>query len=327
VTLRRLGFGAAVETAAEQEVLFALLSAGAPCGFLGVQPLFAWSLINAATGLALRRTPGPLRGVERGLVAAQLLAIASAWGFVLDLKPQPDRLPSDGLGAVRYQVHSFREGTLGEITFYLSPDALAPSPSVPSVERVPFSVNVAVAVVTLTREEWQDAAAGDTVVCDDGRPLGGAERSATLSVGEWRLDVVLTSAGELSRGRASRPGPSVQTTPSEEKVESSMSSGPLMSPLGLLAKAPVVATVELDQVTLTGAELAALAEGHVLETSFRPGASQVTLRVAGQPWAEGDLVEVEGQLGVRIRRVFDGGIAESELDDEPALGVEIEPRP
>lgn len=314
-----------MDAAAEQDVLFALRSGGAPCGFMGIQPLFAWSLINAATGLALRRTPGPLRSVERGLVAAQLLAIASAWGFVLDPKPSPETLPSDALGAVRYQVLSFRDGVLGDLTLYLAPDALVPSPCVPSVERVPFSVNVIVAMATLTPEEWGDASPGDTVVCDEGSPPRDAERRATLSVGDWRLEALLTPDGELSSCSRSPQGSPARIPTSEEKVETIMSPIRAASPHGLLAKAPVVATVELDQVTLTGAELAALAEGHVLETSFRPGASQVTLRVAGEPWAEGDLVDVDGQLGVRIRRVFDGDVADSELDEDAAVEGDSEP--
>jgi len=83
----------------------------------------------------------------------------------------------------------------------------------------------------------------------------------------------------------------------------------------MLASSPVVLTVELGRLTLTGAEVAALAEGHVVETGFRPGKSAVTILVSGQPWATGELVDVEGVLGVQIRRLL-AVPAEGEINDE-----------
>ncbi len=71
----------------------------------------------------------------------------------------------------------------------------------------------------------------------------------------------------------------------------------------LVAEAPVVVRVELGTVSLNAGEVAALRPGDVIETGQRLG-QPVVLRVAGRAIARGDLVEVEGELGVRIRELL-----------------------
>ena len=66
-----------------------------------------------------------------------------------------------------------------------------------------------------------------------------------------------------------------------------------------LADVPVVVRVELAAVTLPAAEWAELRPGDVVQTGKSVG-GPVTLRVAGQAIAHGELVSVEGELGVRI---------------------------
>ena len=66
--------------------------------------------------------------------------------------------------------------------------------------------------------------------------------------------------------------------------------------------APVVVRVELGNVTLSARKWAELAPGDVIETGRRIG-EPVVLRVAGREVARGELVNVEGELGVRIREL------------------------
>ena len=66
-----------------------------------------------------------------------------------------------------------------------------------------------------------------------------------------------------------------------------------------VADAPVVVRVELGSVTMTAREWARLGPGDVVELG-RPLGSLVTLRAGGVALAEGELVEVEGELGVRL---------------------------
>jgi flagellar motor switch/type III secretory pathway protein FliN len=80
-------------------------------------------------------------------------------------------------------------------------------------------------------------------------------------------------------------------------------SSPQASLESLVAEAPVVVRVELGTVSLNAGEVTALRPGDVIETGQRLG-QPVVLRVAGRAIARGDLVEVEGELGVRIRELL-----------------------
>lgn len=71
--------------------------------------------------------------------------------------------------------------------------------------------------------------------------------------------------------------------------------------------AAVVVRVEVAEVSLTAREWARLSPGDVLETGVRI-AEPVALRVNGRVVARGELVDVEGEVGVRIRElVREGG--------------------
>jgi len=64
--------------------------------------------------------------------------------------------------------------------------------------------------------------------------------------------------------------------------------------------------VEVARFTLTLAELQRLRPGDVLATGRRIG-EHVTLRVAGQAFAEAELVDIEGELGVKLLSFADAG--------------------
>jgi len=63
--------------------------------------------------------------------------------------------------------------------------------------------------------------------------------------------------------------------------------------------APVDVVVELARVALPLGELAALRPGEVLVTGRSLG-ERVTLRVGERILAQGELVDVDGEIGVRI---------------------------
>lgn len=70
--------------------------------------------------------------------------------------------------------------------------------------------------------------------------------------------------------------------------------------------APVIVRVELGAVSMAAREWAALQPGDVIETGRRV-AEPVVLRVAGREVARGELVEIEGEIGVRVREILTGG--------------------
>jgi type III secretion system YscQ/HrcQ family protein len=67
----------------------------------------------------------------------------------------------------------------------------------------------------------------------------------------------------------------------------------------LLADIPLQLAVELARVPVTADEVVALKVGQVIELHRSPG-EPVELSVNGKVVARGELVEVEGQLGVRV---------------------------
>jgi flagellar motor switch/type III secretory pathway protein FliN len=87
-------------------------------------------------------------------------------------------------------------------------------------------------------------------------------------------------------------------TDSEEKVRHAVTTAAL--------DAPLIVRIEMGAVTLPARQWAEVAPGDVLRTGRRI-ADPVTLRVAGHSVARGELVNVEGELGVRIRELCDGG--------------------
>lgn len=70
--------------------------------------------------------------------------------------------------------------------------------------------------------------------------------------------------------------------------------------------APIVVRVELGAVTLSARQWSELRPGDVLETGRRLNAPAI-LRVAGREVARGELVNVDGELGVRIRQIVEAG--------------------
>jgi flagellar motor switch protein FliM len=67
----------------------------------------------------------------------------------------------------------------------------------------------------------------------------------------------------------------------------------------LLRELPVEVVCELGRVTMTGRELLEMGPGAVIPVG-RPLAGPVDLTVGGRVVARGELVDVEGEVGVRI---------------------------
>ena len=69
----------------------------------------------------------------------------------------------------------------------------------------------------------------------------------------------------------------------------------------VLAAASIEVVAELGRITLRGDELLGLAPGAVLAMGL--GRTDVSLRVGGEVWADGEIVDIDGELGVRVTRV------------------------
>jgi flagellar motor switch/type III secretory pathway protein FliN len=86
----------------------------------------------------------------------------------------------------------------------------------------------------------------------------------------------------------------------EEGMTGSEGTNPLIDAVG---EVPVVVRVEIGEATLAAREWAALGKGDVVTLGKRVG-DRVVLRVGGVPVARGELVSVEGEVGVRIAEIF-----------------------
>ena len=110
-------------------------------------------------------------------------------------------------------------------------------------------------------------------------------------------------AGTLSRdGRIVIRGQSVPLLPDAGERMSDPAK-PETSLTDAVLESPIVVRVEVGAVTLSAREWAELGPGDVIETGRRI-AEPVVLRVAGREVARGELVNLEGELGVRIREVI-----------------------
>ena len=69
----------------------------------------------------------------------------------------------------------------------------------------------------------------------------------------------------------------------------------------MLAAASIEVVAELGRISLRGDELLGLAPGAVLALGTR--STNVVLRVGGEHWADGEIVDIDGELGVRVTRV------------------------
>jgi flagellar motor switch/type III secretory pathway protein FliN len=69
----------------------------------------------------------------------------------------------------------------------------------------------------------------------------------------------------------------------------------------VLAAASLEVVAELGRVTLRGDELLGLAPGAVL--AMGAGRTSISLRVGGEVWAHGEIVDIDGELGVRVTRL------------------------
>ncbi len=166
---------------------------------------------------------------------------------------------------------------------------------------MPLALPIVAAQAVATAAEVAALAVGDVWV------LGEAWRLASGANGALRGPVWLSAAmGErgvpadledhtriVLRGGLEELSWSPMNEPSE--VDGSAA---LVEAVG---EVPVVVRVEIGAVTMKAKEWSALRPGDVIGLDT-PIGGPVTLRVSGVEVAEGELVDLEGQLGVRIRR-------------------------
>jgi type III secretion system YscQ/HrcQ family protein len=169
---------------------------------------------------------------------------------------------------------------------------------------------VVIARTELTVSDWAAAEAGDAVLFegtafpDPAQPL-----PVQLTCGSHHAEAFLFADGSVSIAAAFQNHASAAVSPFRPVVPTSgreymptSAEDPASPTEALLAAAPIEVVAELGRLTLPAAEVLTLGPGSVLPLGWlRP--ESVDLRIGDRTWARGELVDLDGQLAVRLTSV------------------------
>jgi type III secretion system YscQ/HrcQ family protein len=279
-------------------------------GYLVLDGLTALRLVAVTLGLPAPRALRALGAAERGIVAATIATLfhVSACDVVVALAPKPWR-PE---GLARLVIEADLGGYRERVRLDVPPAWIPPKASTHLVENatrrglgIPLVVELARTM--LTAGDWARARSGDAIVFDDHDALAPDREWPTRIVcGEFTAEALLANDG-----RATMNG-GFQTDDDAAKLRAAgthdiwktgreiMSSDEQQaSSVTMLASAPIQVIAELGRLVLRADEVVALRPGSILTLgSLRP--TTVDLRVGDHSWGHGELVNVDGQLGVRL---------------------------
>lgn len=252
--------------------------------------------IGAGETFAPVRALGP---AERGVLIALLGPVLDSLGWSVTLGPAPDLsgpavvlrvVSTAGAGPVWLQADAVGRGRLSAARSAL----------------VPIQAALWLASTTLAAGPLAELSVGDLLVFDAVPALPVADEQS------WPLDIVVggfRAAGRVDcEGRVSvAEGWRAKDDPARDQTRKprkdvTMDPDKTDPAAAALAAAPLEVIAELGRLTLRGEEVLALAPGVVLGLRVER-TSAVSLRVGGELWAEGELVNVEGELGVRVTRL------------------------
>ncbi len=164
---------------------------------------------------------------------------------------------------------------------------------------LPLELPLVVAVSTSTRAELASLRPGDVWLAGEGWTI---RREGSVLVGEALLMAASSERGlgiELGEDGSLVVKDSRTSAWEVQAMSEIESDADAKTMAEAVLDAPVVVRVEMGSVTLTAKEWAGLAAGDVIAMGKRV-AEPVVLRVAGVEVARGELVDIEGELGVRI---------------------------
>jgi flagellar motor switch/type III secretory pathway protein FliN len=250
------------------------------------------------------RPAGP---AERGVLVGVLAPVFDRLGGSVQLGPIAAR---DGRGADRVALTFAVQTAVASGWLRLTP----PAGDLPVVAgdnleiwraragRVPVTAAIELATTNVPAGALSAAGVGDAIVFDGARApsfQSDAPWTGRLRVGDHAAPIVVDGAGGLSI---------VAGFSALQLEEGSMSASGTNTANGanvdgttVLSAASIEVVAELGRLSLRGDELLGLAPGAVLALGGRR--TGVSLRVGGELWADGEIVDIDGELGVRITRL------------------------
>lgn len=273
---------------------------------LGAEPALVTALLERllARPFALPRPDAELEPSVAGAFAALCVEVArrsASEPVALSTPLVPNAETLRALFHVHVDARAYAAYALATVEARPACDAVRPE--LATLGELPLAIPVVVAAALASRDELRRLAPGAAFVpgAQCWIDLAGAGRGALVAAtGERGAWVDLTPDGRLvlrgDSAELSHDGSDSAITMSEaDDVNQTLVDAAL--------EAPVVVRVELGVVSLSAAEWARLRPGDVLETGRRV-AEPVMLRVAGRVVARGELVDVDGEVGVRVRELF-----------------------
>jgi flagellar motor switch/type III secretory pathway protein FliN len=272
------------------------VSFGASAGSLRVEAEFASRLVDAvlrgAIGFSEVRVAGP---AERGVLAGVLAPLFDRVGGSVHLGPLPSRVRASA--AILFRLETVIASGWLRLTAPPGWPAHADRDDVwrARANRIPATGHVELAVASVPAAALARADVGDAIVFDGVRPASfGANASwnGRLRIGSHAADVTVDATGQLSITGGFLPS---------QQEESMSAAGSNTDTTTVLGAATIEVVAEIGRVSLRGDEVLGLAPGAVLAVGR--GRPAVSLRVGGEIWAEGEIVDIDGELGVRLTRL------------------------
>jgi len=296
------------------------LRRGRERGWLILPGLSGLRLVAAVLGIPAPRAQRAMGVAERGVLAAVVSAVMRfAPGTRLSTSTRGEW---SGSGVARLEV-SAACTLVREHGFLDVPPSWVPLGVANNLVdallardlRIPVSIELA--RTTIAAAAWSYAQPGDALVFEE-RPWPPFADAHLLPVevvvGKHAAPATCSTSGRL---RLERPfgakGPLPRSTMSPDPTQKINND--------VLASAPIEIVAELGRVSLRADEVVALDAGSIL-TFGALSPARIELRVGDQTWATGELVNVEGQLGVRLLSVA----RRPDLPRLPSLGEADTPR-
>lgn len=239
----------------------------------------------------------PLSPALAGLLAALSVETARRSGVSTTLLGAPPI----GEEALVASITLLLEGRPFSLTAYV-----VGAPSVTRVTRLEqlgaltLRIPLVIATVALDRRELLTLERGGALLLGEGASVNarGSGRGVLVAPQSERgYAVQINDDGRLVLGEPTEARLSVERDPSTPKDGETLTD--------VLLETPVVVRVELGAVSMSARDWAQLGPGDVIETGQRI-AEPVVLRIAGREVGRGELVNVDGQVGVRIQKLHEG---------------------
>jgi type III secretion system YscQ/HrcQ family protein len=275
-----------------------LSGAGLSVGLLAEPALasfLAARVLRRAEPLADPREP--LSPPLAGLLAALATETARRDGVVLSLLGEPPV----GEEALRIDATVVLDGRPFSLGCYVvgASTVAGPEPTLNGLGPLTLRIPLVIASIALDRRDLVSLEVGGALLPSDEARLPAAGPTHGVLVApqsERGIAVELRPDGRLVVGESTQARHTVERDPSSSTEGETLTDA--------LLDTPVVVRVELGAVSMSARDWARLGPGDVIETGQRI-AEPVVLRVAGREVGRGELVNVDGQVGVRIQKLYE----------------------